>query len=213
MLSSKREFLQLNDLSIRYEDCGNKTSQPVIVLFHGNAFSLDDWEKTKTIQKLSEEGYHVCAIDLPIGAGSKSSKVDPTKYPRVSDLAPVIEEIFEKLGIKDAIIVGPSMGGAYALGYSITHEKNVRALVLIAPSLGRLDDEEKEKIQELKVPVLLIWGKNDSVVPLEYGRDLKEKIVSSKLLILNDAGHSAHLDKPGEFNEILNDYVADVCGK
>ena len=77
-----------------------------------------------------------------------------------------------------------------------------------------MDDEEKGKIQDLKIPVLLIWGKNDNVVPLEeYGRDLKEKIASSKLLILNDAGHSAYLDKPAEFNEILKDFVAEVCGQ
>ena len=93
-MPSKKEYLQLNGASIRYEDTRNKTSQPAIVLFHGNAFSLDNWEEIETIQKLSEEGYRVCAIDLPVGTGSKSSKIDPTKYPRVSDLAPVIEEIF-----------------------------------------------------------------------------------------------------------------------
>ncbi len=205
----------MDGLSIRYwsntddkkTGAGNKKSS--IVLFHGNAFSLDNWASIGTLELLTKEGFDVYAVDLPAGRGSKSSKVEKEK---VQDYVPILEGIFAKLAIGDTstsmVLIGPSMGGGFALAYSIAHPEAVSALVLISPSLRTI---EESSLSVLEMPVLLIWGDRDNVFPLEnYGKDLKNQFPHAKLIILKGAGHPAYIDKTNEFHEILLDFLGDV---
>lgn len=206
-------FLDLEGLKIRYfSSPGDRKlgdGKPSVVLFHGNAFSLDDWISNGTIKLLEQAGYPVLAIDLPSGKGSKSTKVEKK---RVEDYVPILEEVFKKLEIgtrsSQVVIVGPSMGGSFALAYALAHQDVVSGLVLIAPSLRSLDESQ---LSQIETPVLLVWGEKDRVFPLdEYGRNLKNMLPRSRLLILKGAGHPAYLDKPEEFHELLIDFLNDI---
>jgi abhydrolase domain-containing protein 14 len=211
--------IKIEGLSIRYwtnvgglwdDDKKRKT----VVLFHGNASSLDSWKKTKTLKELSSKGYRVFAIDLPAGKGSKSDKLSPRVLKNDPDrILMVIDKIFDALDVGDApfAIVGPSMGGGFALAYALSRPKRVGALVLVSPSVYRITEQEKSKLSGLDIPVLLIWGEQDSVFPLdEYGRPLKETLPCAKLVIVKQAGHGAYLEKPDEFNEHLLDFLSEV---
>ena len=108
-------------------------------------------------------------------------------------------------------IVGPSMGGGFALAYALSRPERVGALVLISPSVYRIPDEEKEKLSKLEKPVLLVWGDRDRVFPFdEYGKPLKETLPPAKLVIVEQAGHGVYLDKPNEFNELLVDFLSEA---
>ena len=210
------DFAKVEDLKIRYwtnSDSTKNSTKPTVVLFHGNAFSLDNWKETKTLDVLTKEGYPVYAIDMPIGEGSKSDKIDQKNFRIYKDLIPFIEKLFANLGIgfRDMIMVGPSLGGGFAVAYALAHQQRVLGLVLIAPALHRLGEGEQEKVSELKMPVLLIWGDKDTLFPVdEYGKVLKNQLSRSKLLILKDAGHAVYLEKPNEFNELLVDFLSDI---
>ena len=210
------DFAKVEDLKIRYWTNSNSTknsTKPTVVLFHGNAFSLDNWKETKTLDVLTKEGYPVYAIDMPIGEGSKSDKIDQKNFHTYKDLIPFVEKLFANLGIgfRDMIMVGPSLGGGFAVAYALAHQQRVLGLVLIAPALHRLGEGEQEKVSELKMPVLLVWGDKDTLFPVdEYGKALKNQLSRSKLLILKDAGHAVYLEKPNEFNELLVDFLSDI---
>lgn len=202
--------LNARGLSIRYWS-GTKpiAGKPCIVFFHGNAFSIDNWISIGTLDLLTKKGYAVCAIDLPAGRISRSDKIEKEK---LSDYVPILEEIFSKLGIGDKshqiVLVGPSLGGGFALAYGLAHPEALSALVLISPATGSLEEEEFSKIE---VPVLLIWGDNDDVFPLnDYGTRLKNEFLHSKLIILRGARHAAYLDKPEEFHELLLDFLDEA---
>jgi abhydrolase domain-containing protein 14 len=211
--------IKIEGLSIRYWtnvgglESDDKTRKTV-VLFHGNAFSLDSWKKTKTLEELSSKGYRVFAIDLPAGKGSMSDKLSPKVLKNDPDrILEVIDKLFDALNVGDQsfAIVGPSMGGGFALAYALFRPKRVGALVLISPSVYRIADQEKSKLSSLDMPVLLVWGERDNVFPLEeYGKPLKETLPRSKLLIVKQAGHAAYLDKPDEFDELLLDFLSEV---
>ena len=209
------DYVQVEDLKIRYwtnSDVVKNSDKPTIVLFHGNAFSLDNWKQTKTLDMLTNEGYSVYAIDLPAGNGSKSDKVNENKFHSYKDLVPTIERIFAKLGInfRDIVLVGPSMGGGFAVSYALAHPKRVVGLALVAPALTGLG-EDRERVSELQMPTLLIWGDKDTLISVEeHGRALKNELPHSKLLIVKDAGHAVYLEKPGEFNELLLDFLSET---
>jgi len=213
------DTIRIEGLSIRYWTNvgglgGDDKKRRTVVLFHGNSLSLDSWKKTKTLEELSTRGYRVFAIDLPAGKGSKSDKLSPKvlkNNPR--RIITVLDELFDALDVGDSpfAIVGPSMGGGFALAYALSRPKRAGALVLVSPSVYRIAEEEKSKLSDLDMPVLLVWGERDRVFPLdEFGKPLKETLPRAKLVVLKQAGHAAYLDKPDEFNELLLDFLSEV---
>jgi len=211
--------IEIEGLSIRYWTNvgglgGDDKKRKTVVLFHGNALSLDSWKKTKTLEELSSEGYRVFAIDLPAGKGSMSEKLSPSVLKDdPSRIINLIDKLFDALDVGEPpfAIVGPSMGGGFALAYALSRPARVGALVLVSPSVYRIADQEKRKLPGLDIPVLLIWGEQDNVFPLnEYGKPLKDTLPRAKLVIVKQAGHGAYLDQPDKFNELLVDFISEV---
>jgi len=213
------DTIKVEGLSIRYwTNVGglgdDDKKRRTVVLFHGNAFSLDSWKKTKTLDRLSSNGYRVFAIDLPAGKGSMSDKLSPKVLKSDPDrINTVLDKLFDALDVGDSpfAIVGPSMGGGFALAFALSRPKRVGALVLVSPSVYRIAEKERSKLSDLDVPVLLVWGERDTVFPLDgYGRPLKETLPRAKLVVVDQAGHGVYLDKPDEFNELLLDFLSEV---
>lgn len=210
-LSEQTVFVHAANLQWRVYESVPKTSdtKPVIVFFHGASFSIDDWLKIGTPKLIRENGFHVVAVDLPRGRASRTDKLELSK---TADYNPLLEELFAKLGIpkdKKIVIIGPSMGGGFAMSFALGKTDKVAGLTLIAPSLHDFADDE---IRSLKpnIPVLLVWGDRDDVFPLqEYARPLQRLLPKAKLLTLKDAGHPAYLDKPEEFHKSLLEFLKD----
>lgn len=210
--------IKTEGLSIRYwtnvGGLGVDEMRRTVVLFHGNSLSLDSWKKTKTLDKLSSKGYRVFAIDLPAGKGSMSDKLSPSVLKNNPDrIITVIDKLFDALNVGDFpfTIVGPSMGGGFALAYALSRPKRVRSLVLISPSVYRIAEQEKSKLSDLDVPVLLVWGDRDRVFPLdEYGKPLKGTLPRARLVVVKKAGHGVYLERPEEFNQLLLDFLSEV---
>ena len=183
--------------------------KPFILFFHGFSFSLDDWRKTGTLERVQSLGYPFVALDLPSG---KASKSDHISYEKVADCIPIIDEFLEKIDAFAAgktIIIGPSMGGGFALVYAIAHPEKVAGLVLVSPSLNSIEEQE---LENLETPTMLVWGERDNVFPLEeYGKQLKNTLPHAKLVIIKGAGHAAYLDKHEEFNELLSDFLEELA--
>ncbi|MFC1630223.1 alpha/beta fold hydrolase [Patescibacteria group bacterium] len=80
---------------------------------------------------------------------------------------------------------------------------------------GTMKDTIKEVLKEDLLPylskiqanTLVVWGKNDKTVPLLYGKIIKEKIPGSELIIIDDSGHSPHLDNPEKLSEIITHFI------
>jgi len=53
------------------------------------------------------------------------------------------------------------------------------------------------RYQTIKVPVLIIWGAEDEVVPVDVGRKFKRDIPDSELVILPQCGHIPQEEEPG----------------
>ena len=156
----------------------------------------------------------VFAIDLPAGKGSMSDKLTPKVLKTNPErMIEILDKTFDALdfGGSPFAIVGPSMGGGFALAYALARPKRVAALVLVSPSVYRIPVEVKGKLSSLGMPILLVWGDSDRVFPLEeYGRPLKDTLPSAKLSVVKQAGHGVYLDKPHEFNELLLGFLDEV---
>jgi pimeloyl-ACP methyl ester carboxylesterase len=47
------------------------------------------------------------------------------------------------------------------------------------------------KLQAVKAPVLVIWGKQEKLIPLSVGEQMKQELRNASLLVCSDSGHLA----------------------
>jgi pimeloyl-ACP methyl ester carboxylesterase len=76
---------------------------------------------------------------------------------------------------------------------------------LIAPDR---DAELEEAMRSLQVPVLVVFGVRDRVIPPEMGRIYKRLLPNCQLLFVYDAGHAVSTDRPEAFAEAVADFLA-----
>ncbi|TGG92975.1 alpha/beta hydrolase [Natronospirillum operosum] len=75
----------------------------------------------------------------------------------------------------------------------------------IAQANQRYTDEVQRLYAQVSVPVLILWGREDSWVPLAKGQELESLIPGSTLRVVDDAGHLVIEEKPTElFDEMLS---------
>lgn len=69
----------------------------------------------------------------------------------------------------------------------------------------------KKLLPNLEIPILLIWGRQDRMIPPSlYSQfiDLNPKL---RLVDLDNAGHCAHDEHPEQVNQLLLDWIAGEC--
>jgi pimeloyl-ACP methyl ester carboxylesterase len=76
--------------------------------------------------------------------------------------------------------------------------------------------ERKEtcsRLQEINIPVLIMVGKEDKITPIAAAQQMHEKILNSKLEIIQHAGHLSNLENPAAFNTHLVKFLEFVGKK
>jgi pimeloyl-ACP methyl ester carboxylesterase len=72
-----------------------------------------------------------------------------------------------------------------------------------------VNEDLKAVLPKIQCPVLLLWGKNDTATPLRDARIMEKLIPDAGLVVFDDAGHYSFLDKPYEFNTVLQNFLQD----
>jgi pimeloyl-ACP methyl ester carboxylesterase len=73
-------------------------------------------------------------------------------------------------------------------------EGNRRALVQRLQQNRR--GQDAERIRELKLPTLILWGGRDKLIPPSVGKQFKQDIAGSELVVFDDLGHVPHEEDP-----------------
>ncbi|MHB1863215.1 MAG: alpha/beta fold hydrolase [Gemmatimonadaceae bacterium] len=114
---------------LRVLEAGLPTGRPV-VLVHGwgaSAYSYRD-----ALPALAAAGFRAIALDLPgHGLSDKPSALDAYSRPAMTAAVGVL---LDALDVRDACVVGVSMGGAIALGLAIERHPRVGAIAPINPA-------------------------------------------------------------------------------
>ena len=66
------------------------------------------------------------------------------------------------------------------------------------------------RLNEMKLPTLIICGSEDQLIPAKYSEYLKDNITNSRLEVIADAGHMVMLERPKEFNKILEEFIREL---
>lgn len=65
-------------------------------------------------------------------------------------------------------------------------------------------------LPQVRVPSLIICGREDKVTPLAESEKMHRLIPGSRLVILENAGHLTNLEQPAEFNRVVREFLLGV---
>lgn len=73
-----------------------------------------------------------------------------------------------------------------------------------------LRDDARPLLRSLRMPVLLLWGERDPLVPLSYARQIAELVPQARLVTIPRAGHVPMWENPEAFNRELLAFLGEV---
>jgi pimeloyl-ACP methyl ester carboxylesterase len=66
------------------------------------------------------------------------------------------------------------------------------------------------KLPDAKLPILLVWGDRDPVIPVQHGHTAAEVVPDGRLVVFPGAGHEPHRFDPQRFADLIADYVKQL---
>ncbi|SDK07311.1 Pimeloyl-ACP methyl ester carboxylesterase [Nonomuraea maritima] len=68
-------------------------------------------------------------------------------------------------------------------------------------------DRAPERLAALGLPILLLHGRQDMTFPAELAEQAAKLIPSARAVVLDEAGHMAHVDQPARWTAALADFL------
>jgi pimeloyl-ACP methyl ester carboxylesterase len=93
--------------------------------------------------------------------------------------------------------------------FEITKNR-VKVIKIIALAKSAIRNNLGEELSQIKIPTLLIWGKNDTVTPPFVAEEFHKLIPHSQLHFIDKCGHAPMMEVPGEFNDLLDNFLQSL---
>jgi len=175
----------------------------VLIYFHGNAGNI--YHRIPGLVQLRKSGVSVVGVSY---RGYGNSEGTPSEAGIYQDGDAVFRYVRDILGYPESniILFGRSIGASVAL--DIAQHKAIAGLILVTPlttgkalavtsGLGAISPmagnafDNVSRIKYVKVPLLVIHGTSDRVIPFSMGKELFDSARTRKQLVkIEGAGHN-----------------------
>jgi uncharacterized protein len=188
----------------------------VLVLFHGNAGSLD--ERTEKMRPYLDAGLGLFALAWRGFSGNPGRPSEAGLYRDADAALRQLAALGHAPG--DLVLYGESLGTAVATRTAV--RAPVAALILEAPPLsivkmgqmrypwlpvGRLVKDRFETdqlIAQVRCPILIMHGRHDAVVPFAMGRSLADLTAGHAEFCAFDDGEHVDLHRHGASERVID---------
>ena len=162
----------------------------------GHSFGGKTTAKLAIIDNQSLLGIILCA-------SSGFSRANPFKR--------VIFRILAKVG-KVLFIIPPIAKISRKLLYKIVREHDYeKTQGTMRETFKRIIEENlKIVVNKIKIPVLLLWGKQDKMTPVKGAHYIKKVLSKARLVIFNKEGHQLPYNKPKNIAKTINQWSQDL---
>ncbi len=193
--------------------------RPVVLYFHGNGGALV--HRVRRFRGLIANGNGLVALSYRGYGGSSGS---PTEEGLLADAAAAYAFAVARYPAQRIAVFGESLGTGVAIW--LAGEKPVARVLLQAPYTSIIDVaaaaypflpvwlllkdryRSDERVGRVNVPVLVIHGERDRVVPIEYGERLYALIRAPKKFVRFPEGGHVDLDQNGAL-DIIQSFLAE----
>ena len=91
--------------------------------------------------------------------------------------------------------------------FEITNNR-MKVIKIIALAKSAIRNNLGEELNQIKQPVCLIWGNNDTITPPFVAKEFNRLIPNSELHFVDKCGHAPMMEVPEEFNRILTEFLS-----
>jgi pimeloyl-ACP methyl ester carboxylesterase len=68
----------------------------------------------------------------------------------------------------------------------------------------------RERVAEIRCPTLIVWGGEDAIIPVRDAEEYERLIDDSRKVVMEDTGHIPMAERPGAFNDLLIEFIAET---
>lgn len=114
-----------------------------------------------------------------------------------------------RLACRQPFAYAPESASAYASTVALPGGRE--AMLATARQMVPRDVESlTARYAAITVPTLLIWGRQDPIVPLNVGQRLVDCLPSARLHVLDSCGHCPHEEHPEQTAGLINEFLAQI---
>lgn len=201
---------------------GAAAGAPAVIFFHGNGENLETMRMSGLYDELDRLGIAWLAVDYP---GYGRSGGSPSEAALIEAAGGGFVELGRRFPGRPRVVCGWSLGAAVAVQLAADRAGEIDGLMLLSPwtDLPSLAGEHfpgwlvslllRERYDsigraaELTLPVLVIHGAADRIIPAEHGRRLAAALPAARHLEIAGAGHNDLLAR-AEVWRAMADYLA-----
>ena len=103
-----------------------------------------------------------------------------------------------------------SLVGFGSLGDAATREAFVHTARSVVDIRGQRVDGRDRLYLAVDLPLLVVWGAKDSVIPVGHGRNLAQAVPACRFEVFAQSGHFPHLTEPDRLAEVLGRWIAST---
>jgi pimeloyl-ACP methyl ester carboxylesterase len=70
-----------------------------------------------------------------------------------------------------------------------------------------MDYDFRDRLPDVSAPTLIVWGRNDRIVPVSGAYEYERLIPNAHLEIFEETGHVPMLERPARFNQVVEDFL------
>ncbi len=115
--------------------------------------------------------------------------------------------------VNDSSLITPEL---VDLTYRLIAQPGAREALLAALRAGinlfgqrdKLTRQILARLNTLKAPTLVIWGRQDRIIPVAHARIAVAKIPGARLELFDRCGHMPMFEYPEKFNQLVLDFLA-----
>jgi len=119
-----------------------------------------------------------------------------------------VGELLGKLGVPVSPAVGAALHGYGSLGDAATREAFIHTARSVLDVRGQRVDARDRLYLAADLPLLVVWGARDAIIPLAHGTALAAAVPTARLEVFERSGHFPHLTEPDRLAAVLADWLA-----
>ena len=130
------------------------------------------------------------------------------------DLADMDEESFAKAAFGRLGLIATAQPDGFGAEWENVHrgpefERQWKGRGLVAGLVNGpcSDPDLTQRLRNITADTLLVWGREDGIVPLQHGEALRNALPNSNLYVIDRCGHMPMAEKPETFNRIIRDFL------
>jgi len=181
-----KNHINANQIKMAYQIDGPENG-PTVIMSNSLMSSLEMWDSN--ISALTDR-YRVIRYDT---RGHGQTQVTEGPY-SIALLAQDLVALMDALQIKQAHLVGLSMGGIY-----------------LACASAVRDMAQSTMLLKIKAPTMVLVGKQDPACTVDQATVLHRLIPQSSMVVLDQAAHLANIEQPQAFNTALRGFLDSVA--